>query len=301
MTSSSSTLRTGQAVELQGTALALERPLQGLSSATSRSSSAFFSFPSSTPPAEDGGRIDSLGSTRRQPFHLRVQAFDQRERHQPGLFYLDSLIDHRADFELLVMRKVDTRPPSRSTGPARGWFVSPVTLPATTGMPSPRSLPSIDYSATTTITVRTSLSTWLHRPARRPRRREPKTHPSRPHAPSERPSHSCTRRPPWPPGTLYDALEAYLLPLGDDVIKTTRQLYAFRRIKLRMRRDPPADEEAPCYLKPTRQHHPGARFSHDVTKIGHFGTGNLEVSISSAQDFERAQPLDWPAIKRANG
>jgi predicted transport protein len=31
---------------------------------------------------------------------------------------------------------------------------------------------------------------------------------------------------------LYDALEAYLLALGDDVTKTTRQLYyAFRRIK----------------------------------------------------------------------
>ena len=31
---------------------------------------------------------------------------------------------------------------------------------------------------------------------------------------------------------LYDTLEAYLLSLGDDVTKTTRQLYyAFRRIK----------------------------------------------------------------------
>ena len=28
----------------------------------------------------------------------------------------------------------------------------------------------------------------------------------------------------------------------------------------------------------------------DVTKIGHFGTGNLEVTIGSTDDFERAQP-----------
>jgi predicted transport protein len=28
-----------------------------------------------------------------------------------------------------------------------------------------------------------------------------------------------------------------------------------------------------------------------VTKIGHFGTGYLEVAIGSTQDLERAQPL----------
>jgi predicted transport protein len=32
-------------------------------------------------------------------------------------------------------------------------------------------------------------------------------------------------------------------------------------------------------------------FTRDVTKIGHFGTGNLEVVIGTRTDFERAQPL----------
>jgi predicted transport protein len=32
-------------------------------------------------------------------------------------------------------------------------------------------------------------------------------------------------------------------------------------------------------------------FTRDVTKIGHYGTGNLEVTIGNRQDFERAQPL----------
>jgi len=56
---------------------------------------------------------------------------------------------------------------------------------------------------------------------------------------------------------LYDALEAYLLSLGDDVTKTTRQLYyAFPQDQeLRVRRDPP------------------------------------EVTMSSKQDLERAQPF----------
>jgi len=32
-------------------------------------------------------------------------------------------------------------------------------------------------------------------------------------------------------------------------------------------------------------------FTRDMTKIGHFGTGDLEVAIGNRSDFERAQPL----------
>jgi predicted transport protein len=32
-------------------------------------------------------------------------------------------------------------------------------------------------------------------------------------------------------------------------------------------------------------------FACDVTRIGHFGTGNLELSLKNMDDFARAQPL----------
>ena len=32
-------------------------------------------------------------------------------------------------------------------------------------------------------------------------------------------------------------------------------------------------------------------FTRDVRKIGHFGTGDLEVVIRSDDDFEKAKPL----------
>ena len=35
--------------------------------------------------------------------------------------------------------------------------------------------------------------------------------------------------------------------------------------------------------------HPG--FTRDMRKIGHFGTGNLEITLKSDDDFERAQEL----------
>jgi predicted transport protein len=32
-------------------------------------------------------------------------------------------------------------------------------------------------------------------------------------------------------------------------------------------------------------------FTRDVSKIGHFGTGDLEITITSDSDFEKAKPL----------
>ncbi len=32
-------------------------------------------------------------------------------------------------------------------------------------------------------------------------------------------------------------------------------------------------------------------FTRDVTNIGHLGTGNLEIVITSLEDFERAKPF----------
>ena len=93
---------------------------------------------------------------------------------------------------------------------------------------------------------------------------------------------------------LYDALESYLLSLGDDVTKTTRlYYYAFRRIKnFACVEIHPQSKKLLVYLKTEPSSitlEPG--FARDVTKIGHFGTGNLEVTIGTTKDFERAQPL----------
>jgi predicted transport protein len=32
-------------------------------------------------------------------------------------------------------------------------------------------------------------------------------------------------------------------------------------------------------------------FTHDVRNVGHFGTGDLQVTLRSMADFEKAQPL----------
>lgn len=92
----------------------------------------------------------------------------------------------------------------------------------------------------------------------------------------------------------FEAVRAYLLALGDDVQEKTLKFYfAFRRIKnfacVEVR---PQTGKVLVYLKvdpDTVDLQEG--FTRDVRKIGHFGTGDLEVTISNEAEFERAKPL----------
>jgi len=98
----------------------------------------------------------------------------------------------------------------------------------------------------------------------------------------------------------FEALRAYLLALGDDVQETTLQLYvAFKRIKnfacVEFR---PTANKILIFVKvdpSTVQIKPG--FTRDVSAIGHFGTGDLEITLTTADDLERAMPL----IERSYG
>ena len=92
----------------------------------------------------------------------------------------------------------------------------------------------------------------------------------------------------------FEALRAYLSALGDDVQETELRFYvAFKRIKnfacVEVR---PSAKRIIVYVKVdpnTVTLEPG--FTRDVTKIGHYGTGDLEITILKPDDLERAKPL----------
>lgn len=92
----------------------------------------------------------------------------------------------------------------------------------------------------------------------------------------------------------YEALKAYLEALGDDVQQTTLSYYiAFKRIKnfacIEFR---PTTSRIYVFVKvdpATLVLEPG--FTRDVSNIGHFGTGDLEITLSTPDDLERATPL----------
>jgi len=93
---------------------------------------------------------------------------------------------------------------------------------------------------------------------------------------------------------LYNLIRDHLLALGDDVQEKTVKFYvAFRRIKNFACLDVRAQRGVVlCYLKvdpSTVDLEEG--FSRDVSDIGHFGTGDLELTLSSPADLQRAIPL----------
>lgn len=92
----------------------------------------------------------------------------------------------------------------------------------------------------------------------------------------------------------FEALRAYLLALGDDVQETTLRFYiAFKRIKnfacVEFR---PTTGRINVFVKVDPASvtlEPG--FTRDVSNVGHFGTGDLEITLSKPEDLEKAMPL----------
>jgi predicted transport protein len=91
----------------------------------------------------------------------------------------------------------------------------------------------------------------------------------------------------------YEALKAYLLALGDVQINTLKYYFAFKRIK-----------NFACVEFRTMQNNilvyvkvdPDSvtlekDFTRDVRNIGHYGTGDLEITIRNDEDLERAKGL----------
>lgn len=93
---------------------------------------------------------------------------------------------------------------------------------------------------------------------------------------------------------VFESLSDFLLALGDDVnMKTLKYYFAFHRLKnfacIDIR---PQVGTLLIYVKlnpDTIDLTDG--YTRDVRQIGHFGTGDLEITIKSESDLERAKPL----------
>jgi predicted transport protein len=92
----------------------------------------------------------------------------------------------------------------------------------------------------------------------------------------------------------YESLMAFIYGLGDDIQdKTLKNYVAFYRIKnFACIVFHPNDDEILLYLKvnpDTVSLEEG--FSRDVRVIGHYGTGDLEIRVSSDEDMLKVEPL----------
>ncbi|MEN6566255.1 MAG: DUF5655 domain-containing protein [Veillonellales bacterium] len=91
---------------------------------------------------------------------------------------------------------------------------------------------------------------------------------------------------------LFESLRAFLLALGDDVSERQLKLYmAYRRIK-NFASIVIQKKSLIVYLKINPETvNLEVGFSRDVRTIGHWATGDLEITIHSQEDFRKAESL----------
>lgn len=250
-----------------------------------------------------GGRIDTLGIDEDGCAVIieYKRAINENVISQ-GLFYLDWLMDHKKDFEWLVLKKL-----GQKTAEAVDWS-------------SPRLLciagdfTKYDEHAVKQINRNIELLRYrrfgseflmielVHAP------KGMKAQAITPAVPGvtqldtsntddKYSSQRITNRIAKAPKEVLDvyvALTAFLTGLGDDVqIKELKFYIAFKRIKnFACVEVYPHAKTVAAYLKidPTTVAIEEG-FTRDVRLIGHFGTGDLEVSMKGLDDFARAQPL----------
>ncbi|NPU67763.1 DUF91 domain-containing protein [Bradyrhizobium sp. 83012] len=247
----------------------------------------------------NGGRVDTLGLDENGcPVILEYKRASNENVINQGLFYLDWLMDHRKDFQWLVMEKL-----GKDQAQTVDW--SAPRLICIAGdfnryddhavKQIQRNIELIRYRrfgadllmldllvATSVKATATSVSSSQ---ASEPGLAGPGRYKTISSVMEELDAAMIDR---------YEALRAFMLALGDDVQETKLQLYiAFKRIKnfacVEFR---PTASKILMFVKvdpSTVTLEPG--FTRDVSNLGHFGTGDLEITLTKPEDLERAMPL----------
>lgn len=297
----------GQVTELAGAAVQVEKSLQKLFEANLEAllGIRFLASEHSTG-AVHGGRIDTLGVDEdNSPVIIEYKRSVNENVINQGLFYLDWLLDHRKEFQWLVMERLGPEAAKAVdwTSPRLLCIAGDFTrydehavkqiarnieliryrkfgddllmIELVHAPKSARTIVSVSGKTTTAETTPKDESDesdpyWRNRMVYRLSQSSPELR------------------------DIYDAVQQFVSALGDDVqVKELQQYTGFKRLKnfvcLQIY---PHARSVVAYLKvnpSTVDLEEG--FSRDVRNIGHHGTGDLEISLKSMLDFEKAQVL----------
>lgn len=301
-------LQAGKAVELQGDASDLEKPLQTLIEANLDTllGIRFLATEYSTGKTH-AGRIDSLGLDENNcPVILEYKRSVGENVINQGLFYLDWLMDHQAEFKLLVMDQL-----GKPAADAIDWTAPRLVCIAA-------DFTKYDGHAVQQINRNIELIRYrrfgdelllleLANAASANAGKTTSTKVVRPTKAAPGPAAESTNTKAaggdrsysdWlallPPhlGELIGSLEGYVMSLGDDVQRKELKLYvAFKRLK-NFATVVPQKNRLLLYLHlDSTKVVPMPPNGQDVSRKGHWGTGDLELSLSSQADLDAAKPL----------
>lgn len=285
------------AVEVHGSSMGLEKSLQSLIEQNLECFLGVRFLASEFSTGRDhGGRMDTLGIDENHcPVIIEYKRNSNSNVINQGLFYLDWLVTHRGNFEMLVLKvlgqeaakSVEWSAPrliciagdfSRYDEHAIKQMNHNIDLIRymkfdddlllfeqvnVASVPAPNSANGTSNSTTEQKIKITTVSQSL-----------------------EKADAKLTR--------LFETVREYLESLGDDVqFKPLRFYFAFKRIKNFACVEVKTQNK---YLTVHVKIDPDSitledGFTRDVRTIGHFGTGDLEIIIRTMEDLERAKPL----------
>lgn len=293
-------LSSGAAAELPGRAATVEKQLQTLIESQMQ---AFLGVRFLASEYATGkthrGRIDSLGLDENDcPVIIEYKRHSNENVINQGLFYLDWLLDHRAEFQLLVMEKL-----GNDIAHGIDWAGTRLLCIAAdftrydehAVQQIPRNVELIRYKlfgddlllldlvnavSVSDVTSAKAGAAGATAPAKPRSGGKDKTVEEQ--LAGARPEIRA----------LYESVAGHLLALGDDVQEKHLKLYvAFRRLKNFACVIPYKDKLLVMLKLDPDTVVPEAGFSRDCRNIGTWGTGDLELTLRSRADLERALPL----------
>lgn len=242
----------GQVKELNSNQVPLEKELQQL---LEQNMSTFFgvTFLKSEYRITNG-RMDSIGIDENNcPVIFEYKRSVNENVINQGLFYLDWLLDHKADFKLLVMDTLGSEQADK-----------------------------IDWSMPCVICVANDFTKFDDGFVKQTKKSNSK----------DKDFDQYFNEAGIKNQNLFYSVRDYILSLGDDVSENRLKLYvAFKKVRniicaevyrnnvcLHLRLNPDTVDLAQGFIE-------------DVRNKGHWGTGDLRINLKSVEDFEKAKPL----------
>lgn len=291
----------GRAEELPSYASDLEKPLQTLieENLDTLLGIRFLATEYSTGKTH-AGRIDTLGIDENDcPVIIEYKRSAGENVINQGLFYLDWLMDHQAEFKLLVLERY-----GKESAAAIDWSAPRLICIASdftkydghAVQQMNHNIELVRYRKFGPELLLLELVNAVSARAKTPGSKATKSSAATPTSRKATAKDKTVAQ--WladlspTVANLFATLEGYALSLGDDVQRKDLRLYvAFKRLKnfmtvvfqkdrlvVYLRLDPDA-----VALR--------AGFARDVRQIGHWGTGDLELSVATAEDLEQSKPL----------
>ena len=245
------------------------------------------------------GRMDSIGIDENNcPVIFEYKRSSNENVINQGLFYLDWLLDHKADFKLLVIEKM-----GRKAAELIDWSVPCVICVA-------NDFTKYDVHAVNQMQRNIKLVKYrkyggelilfehLNAPMVQPM--------DRANAEDQRRGNGQKKHieklaaAPAALRTLYEDICNYVESLGDDIVSNQLKLYlAYKKVQNLVCIEI-YSRQLILYLKlnpDTVNLEEG--FTRDMRNIGHYGTGDLQVIVRSSEDFEKAKKLIERAYSEA--